>query len=1084
MKNIRVLLVEDNEDDALLTINNLQENGYEPVYKRVFTQEGLKELLTKEVWDCVISDYAMPDFTGLDALGEFLKHQLEIPFILVSDTIGETLAVKAMKLGANDYIMKDHIALLGPALDRELLDAKTRRQSKEKDLLFRDNEKLLQEKNEEITAQNEELQQINNELILSVHQLKETDAKFRSITNASLDGLCLVDLNGNFIFVNPMFCIITGFSSTELLKMTTHNLNSPSLLKLFLNNNETIAGKYLETVMIRKDGSEVIIKVIGHLISIDNEPLVIGTMRDITERKQVEKALLESERFSRAMLDALSTNIAVLNEHGEVIFENKAWHEFREDNSLLPPQKQERYNYLSIWDNLPKESDDYEYAKSTAGGIRAVIRGDAQRFDIEYPFNSSTEKQWCHIRVTRFESEGPVFVTISHENITEKKNAENNLKKLNQTLEIKVNERTAELAKANENMISEMNERIKANEMFHLLVESVPNSIVLIDSKGVIKFANVQTERYFGYQINDLLGKQIEILVPEEYSERHVKLRLDYIQNPTARRMKATTVYGLRKDGSEFPLEVGLTPIKIDNEIFVLTSILDITERKHAEKSLKQARFEAEEANKRKSEFLANMSHEIRTPLNAIVGFSTILQEKTEGNKLFTEYLGNIVQSSKVLLNLINDILDLSMVEAGRMVVNHNPVNMKSLIDEILSVFAIKAYEKGITLITSISKDLPESLITDEKYLRQIFFNLIGNAVKFTQVGSIEIEVTIIPKNDDGSKIDFIIAIKDNGIGIPEGEMQNIFEPFRQVSRQRRNKYGGNGLGLSITRRLVDLLGGTISVESELGKGSVFSVTLFDIEIGALKSDDEKENGKSWLKKIRFKNPTVLMAEDVLSNEQIIKLYLQQFNISLIIVENGEDCVNLARKIRPHLILMDMQMPVMDGYTASKLIKADANLKNIPIIALTASGIGEEKERFANIVDDFLLKPVYKYDLLESLSKYLPYELEKEFEKEEKSIGNDSPVISAKEPLSVETKIELLQKYLPTVHKFQENINFDNLIAFEKDLEKFSIKHDIAKLKEYCSELRDCIETFNTENIYTVLNEIEIFIKKEEKWKL
>ena len=339
------------------------------------------------------------------------------------------------------------------------------------------------------------------------------------------------------------------------------------------------------------------------------------------------------------------------------------------------------------------------------------------------------------------------------------------------------------------------------------------------------------------------------------------------------------------------------------------------------------------------------------------------------------------------------------------------------------------------------------------------------------------------PRKREAKSI-FRFLIKDSGIGIPESEIQNIFEPFVQVARQTRNKFGGTGLGLSITRRLVELLGGTISAKSEIGKGSIFTVSLFDIEIGALKSEEEIISSRDWLKKIQFKNPKILMAEDVLSNRQVIKLYLEQFNISLVLVENGEDCVNLARKIYPDLILMDMQMPVMDGYTAAKLIKADEKLKHIPVIALTASGIGEEKERFAEIVDSFLLKPVYKYDLLELLTKYLPNELKTEIVEVEKPIETITTSVRAKEPLSVETKFELLQKYLPSVLNLQQFLNFDSLIAFEKALEKFSSEQDIERLKKYCSELKDSIETFNTDKIYTTLDEISIFIKKEESWKL
>jgi signal transduction histidine kinase len=211
---------------------------------------------------------------------------------------------------------------------------------------------------------------------------------------------------------------------------------------------------------------------------------------------------------------------------------------------------------------------------------------------------------------------------------------------------------------------------------------------------------------------------------------------------------------------------------------------------------LQKAKQIAEDANKMKSEFLANMSHEIRTPLNAIVGFSSILREKVEGDKVFSEYLDNIIQSSGVLLNLINDILDISKVDAGRMVINLQPVNLKGLIKEIQTVFVMRASEKGIIINVNISQKLPEIIIIDEKVLRQILFNVIGNAVKFTHTGNVSVYVDIIPKEAQGNKIDILFSVKDSGIGISEHDLSIIFEPFRQVSHKENNKYGGTGLGL------------------------------------------------------------------------------------------------------------------------------------------------------------------------------------------------------------------------------------------------------------------------------------------------
>ena len=206
-------------------------------------------------------------------------------------------------------------------------------------------------------------------------------------------------------------------------------------------------------------------------------------------------------------------------------------------------------------------------------------------------------------------------------------------------------------------------------------------------------------------------------------------------------------------------------------------------------------------------------------------------------------------------------------------------------------------------------------------------------------------------------------TVTDSGIGIPKEELNRIFEPFTQVANQNYTLYGGTGLGLTITQRLVEILGGKISVESEYGKGTTFLVSLIDIPIGTLNIEKETEQNKSWLKEIQFKNPLILIAEDISINRQVLQGFLKPFNVTIIESENGEECIDIARKRRPDLILMDMQMPVMDGYTAANILKLDNDLKDIPIIAITASGSKFKKEKFNNLVNDFLLKPVCKFDL-------------------------------------------------------------------------------------------------------------------------
>ena len=367
----------------------------------------------------------------------------------------------------------------------------------------------------------------------------------------------------------------------------------------------------------------------------------------------------------------------------------------------------------------------------------------------------------------------------------------------------------------------------------------------------------------------------------------------------------------------------------------------DITERKEMERRIIKEKEKAEQANRAKSEFLANMSHEIRTPMNSILGFSEVMLNTTtdEKNK---SYLKTILSSGKTLLTLINDILDLSKIEAGRMQISPEPVSVRCVINEMKQIFKQKTDEKNLDFIVEIDDDLPGNITIDEVRLRQILLNLIGNAVKFTSEGYVKTEVTLL--NESNGIIDFEIAVIDTGIGIAENDKKQIFDSFSQQSGQDAKRYGGTGLGLAITKRLCELMNGRIDMESKLGKGSKFVVSFRNIKYSSQKISEE--DADEWNEEnVDFLGANVLIVDDVPHNRDLIVSYLESYDLKINTADNGKMSVDLAMDLMPDLILMDIRMPGLNGYEATEIIKSNKKTKHIPIIALTASTTQTKKER-------------------------------------------------------------------------------------------------------------------------------------------
>jgi PAS domain S-box-containing protein len=847
------------------------------------------------------------------------------------------------------------------------------------------------------------------EVKLGQQALRFSDERARQAVAVARLGVFEVDHRSDAIYWSPRLRDILGWGEHEPPSRQGYRaLIPPEQRDAFIaaiRHAEDPAGDGVyeaEHQVLRRDGQLRWLNVRGRVTFEGADgarrPLrTIGATADITAAKLTEQALRASERRLRLYLESAPAALAIFDASMCYLAVSRRW---MQDYQLVG-NVVGRSHYEVFADLPPAWKEAYRRALTGA-----VLRSDGDRFE-----RADGRVQWIKWEVHPWYTAGAEIggVMITSEDITEQKRAE---------------------------------------EHFRQVVEGAPNAMVMVDPAGRIALVNTETERLFGYPREELIGAAIETLVPHAVRTGHNALRTGFMSTPSRRAMGfGRELHGRRKDGSEVAVEIGLNPIETAEGRFVLAAIVDITERIRLQDELRQAnadleqRVEArthelaekalqlENASRVKSEFLANMSHELRTPLNSMLILSQLLAENAAGNLTDRQvmYARTAHDAGKDLLALIDDILDLAKIEAGRVELDVVPYALAVLCEEMGSLVRPLADARQLDFTLALDPAVPQTLETDPHRLRQIIKNLLSNAIKFTEQGSVRLEIAPARAGwpaghaqlDSAPQV-IALAVQDSGIGIAPDKRALIFEAFRQADGSTARQYGGTGLGLAISSELTRLLGGALTVQSEPGAGSRFTLWLPSVHAGPraparhAPAEDLPLPGalpRTGARQIPAEaepavlvqtgeiaeaagaagaavtdagrhepadaadlaGRTVLLVDDDMRNLFALTGMLEQYGLVVVVAESGQEALDrLADHGGIELVLMDIMMPGMDGYEATRTIRADARHADLPVIALTAKAMTGDREKCLQAgANDYLSKPVEPDRLLGLLRVWL-----------------------------------------------------------------------------------------------------------------
>ncbi len=762
-----------------------------------------------------------------------------------------------------------------------------------------------------------------------------SENRHRLVVQNLSEGLVITDLQGRINFANEKFAELCGYTKEELIGNKANNLLIVQEELDYANGKlkERAEGKSEEYVLLhrRKNGENWFGRIKASPYR-DAQGDVVGTLAavtDITKQLKAEEEIQESNRKYTELFESMNDAVVFLDDKTNVLDCNNAAKKlFDIDKDCTSMNLRE----LVHPDDLHLEKD---FKKEL------VEKGVYENLNVRI-ITKSNNLKYLQVNSTAIFEDGKfigskdIIRDVTHQKLGDLKILENE-KKLQK------------------------------------IIDTSLDAVININEHGVITEWNCQAEKIFGYSREEVMGENMgDIIVPPQHREAHNKGMKRFLktgEGPVLNtRIEITAV---NRAGDEFPIELSISPFKMNGQYTFSGFIRDISVRKKNEQDLISAKHAAEQARLAEQQFLANMSHEIRTPMNAVIGMTHLLLE-TRPTDAQKEYLESLLFSADSLMGIINNILDLSKIEAGEIAFENRSFNLHQLMKSLQKTFQFKVREKPVSVVVDVDARIKNHVIGDSTRLTQVLTNLLGNASKFTKRGTIGVDAKLLACMAGKYIIQFVVH--DTGIGIAKDKIDLIFESFKQADVQVTRKYGGTGLGLAIVKQLVELQGGSIEVTSEANQGSKFIITLpFEdagIEISELENLEKPEaDYRELLEKV-----DLLVVEDNPMNQKLISKILELWNCEFAIASSGEEALELTAKKKYDIILMDIHMPDMDGCETTEAIRADDKNLNQkqPIIALTAAALLDEKNRALKAgMNDFLTKPCSPVRLKEVVVQYV-----------------------------------------------------------------------------------------------------------------